>query len=114
MLTVTTLQAKRNEEPAAPSSPHVPGEVGTWVFILGEMVVFAVLFATFMQYRAGERALFAESQRALNQTFGAVNTVLLLISSLLVVLAVRAVRETPSFAPGLVAGAFGCGFTFLI
>ncbi len=115
MLTATSLEPKRNnEEPATPIYPHVPGEEGTWVFILGEMVVFAVLFASFMQYRAGERALFVESQRALNQSFGAVNTVLLLISSLLVVLAVRAVGLSPPFAPGLIAGAFGCGFIFLV
>src|SRR5437879_13141157 len=92
--------------------PHIPGEEGVWVFIFGDMLVFAVLFGTFMYYRSEKPAVFADSQGALNQNFGAANTVVLLISSLLVLLAVRAVRMKLPFAPLLVAGAFACGLIF--
>lgn len=92
----------------------VPGEVGTWVFILGDMTVFAVLFATYLYYRAEDPGQFAAAQQELNQTFGAVNTLLLLLSSLLVVAAVRAVRRGSGdrIAPRLVAGAMACGLAF--
>jgi nitric oxide reductase NorE protein len=92
--------------------PHVPGEAGIWVFIFGDMVIFAVLFATFLYYRGKNVELFDRSQTALNQNYGAVNTVVLLVSSLLVVLAVRAVRKRMPLAPQLVAGAIACGIIF--
>ncbi|EHB59216.1 cytochrome c oxidase subunit III [Mycolicibacterium rhodesiae JS60] len=94
---------------------HVPGEAGIWIFILGDMAVFAVLFATFLVYRSKEVALFDSSQLHLNSTFGLVNTLLLLVSSMLVVLAVSAVRrETPWPAPLLITGAIGCGLAFSV
>jgi nitric oxide reductase NorE protein len=93
--------------------PHLPGEVGIWVFIFGDMLLFAVFFTTYLYDRAKEPGLFKESQRALNPDFGAVNTVLLLVSSLLVAMAVRAVRgKLGGFAPRLIAGAFACGLGF--
>ncbi|SBW28395.1 cytochrome c oxidase subunit 3 family protein [Protofrankia symbiont of Coriaria ruscifolia] len=73
-------------------APHVPGEVGVWVLVLGEMSMFGVFFAIFMDARAGDRELFARSQRHLNITIGLVNTIILLASSLFVVQAVQAVR----------------------
>jgi len=91
----------------------VPGETGTWVFIFGDMLVFAILFATYLYYRADDPELFTTSQQALNQTYGAINTLLLLVSSLLVVLAVRAVRRPMHrVAPWLILGAIGCGVAF--
>jgi nitric oxide reductase NorE protein len=92
---------------------HVPGEPGTWIFIFGDMLVFGVLFATYLYYRGEDAGLFNRSQEALDPAFGAVNTLLLLISSLLVVLAVRSVRHgLPTVAPRLIAGAFACGIGF--
>jgi len=97
----------------AASEGHVPGETGVWVFIFGDMMVFAVLFATYLYYRAENVELFNASQGALNQTYGAVNTLLLLVSSMLVVMAVRAVRrQMRKVAPWLIAGAFLCGLAF--
>jgi len=92
---------------------HIPGEAGIWIFILGDMAVFAVLFGTFLVYRNKDVALFDSSQLHLNTTFGLINTLLLLVSSMLVVLAVTAVRRgTPKPAPLLIAGAIGCGLAF--
>lgn len=92
---------------------HLPGEVGVWVFIFGDMCVFAVLFATFLMYRARDPGLYNQSQKALDQDIGAANTVLLLTSSLLVFTAVCAVRRRHSgLATRLVAGAIACGLGF--
>jgi nitric oxide reductase NorE protein len=68
---------------------------------------------TYLYYRADDPGLFRQSQAELEQTYGAVNTIVLLVSSLLVVWAVRTVR-TPArrITPWLIAGAIGCGLTF--
>jgi nitric oxide reductase NorE protein len=57
------------------------------------MVVFTVLFAVYLNRRGHNEALFATSQAALNQTLGAVNTLVLLCSSMLIVLAALAFRN---------------------
>ena len=94
---------------------HVPGEVGVWVLILGDMTVFALFFGVFMHYRDHAPALFRHSQATLNQTFGAVNTLLLLTSSLFVVLGVSAVRKRMrTVAPKLFLLALCCGLAFSV
>jgi len=89
------------------------------VFILGDMTVFAVFFATYLYYRGEQRSLFAESQRTLVQGYGVTNTLLLLTSSLCVALGMRAVRRrlagAPTrAAPRLFGGALACGLGFSV
>ena len=92
---------------------HLPGEEGTWVFILGDMTVFALLFAVYLYYRGQDVGVFNASQGKLNDSYGAINTLLLLTSSLFVVTAVRAVRHrVRNVAPPLFVGAFICGLGF--
>jgi nitric oxide reductase NorE protein len=117
----TTSQAVPTASPnPTPDEPrnergHVPGEPGVWVVIGGDMTVFAILFLTYLYYRGDDPTVFESSQATLDQTFGAVNTLLLLVSSLLVVLAVRAIRAgRNAVAPRLIAGAFACGIGFSI
>jgi nitric oxide reductase NorE protein len=100
---------------STPRAPHVPGEVGIWVFIGGDLVLFSLLFFLFLQYRAGEEALFTESQRHLNQALGLVNTLLMLSSSWLVASAVQAARrQQPPIASRCFAAAFACGAGFIV
>ena len=92
---------------------HIPGETGIWVFVLGDMTVFAMLFAGFVFYRAEQLGLYLESQAALNQTFGAINTLLLLSSSWFVVMGTDAARrDARALAQRLFAAAFLCGAGF--
>ena len=96
--------------------PRVPGEPGVWALILGEMVVFAILFATYLFYRGREPGTFASAQRALSPAVGVVMTLLLLTASLLVVIGVRAVGNgDTSTAPRafLAAAGLGAGFAGL-
>ena len=80
--------------PAPPKAlTHLPGEPGVWVFILGDMLMFALFFGVFVHYRAQDPALYLQSQTTLNQSFGAINTMLLLTSSWFVVGAVRDARN---------------------
>jgi nitric oxide reductase NorE protein len=73
---------------------YLPGESGVWVFILGDMMMFALLFTVFIYYRSQDVDLFAQSQVTLKQTYGAVNTLLLLSSSWFVALAIQAARRS--------------------
>lgn len=95
---------------------RVPGEEGTWIFIFGDMCVFAVFFCVFLQARISDPSGFAADQAHLNQNFGALNTVLLLVSSFLVVLAMRSIRSADhhAWAPRLLVGAWLCGAGFLV
>lgn len=94
---------------------RLPGEEGVWVLIFGDMTVFALLFGVYLYYRSSQADVFNHSQLRLNQTFGAVNTLVLLTSSLLVVTAVRAVRSNAhALARRLIYGAMACGTTFVI
>lgn len=92
---------------------HLPGEPGVWVFILGDMMVFALFFCVYLFYRSEDPQTYLAGQAKLNQTFGMLNTLLLLTSSLCVVTAVEAVRAGRTrLAPALFGGAFLCGFGF--
>jgi nitric oxide reductase NorE protein len=94
---------------------HLPGEVGTWVFILGDMMVFAMLFGVFVYYRGRQPTVFHDSQLDLHRSFGAINTLLLLTSSLAVVTALRAIRTgIRRLAPGTIIVALVCGCAFLV
>lgn len=72
--------------------PKVAGDEGVWFFITADISLFAVLFAAFMSYRAGQPELFERSREALNPALGTLNTLILLTSSWLVALAVEAAR----------------------
>lgn len=101
-------------EPAAVDrTRRLPAETGIWVFVAGDLVAFGFFFVVYLAYRADQPALFAQSQRALSSDLGAVNTLLLLTSSLFVVLAVRATFAADRrVAPRLVLAAIACGVGF--
>jgi nitric oxide reductase NorE protein len=61
--------------------------------IFGDMLVFSVMFVSFMVARREDREQFHASAGHLNQTDGLINTVLLLTSSWFVARAVHAARS---------------------
>lgn len=95
---------------------HVPGEPGIWVLLFGDMTVFAILFVVYLVSRGKNAELFARSQNTLNRTFGAVNTLVLLTSSLLVVFAVLAMRSErlPHLAQRLTIAGMTVGSCFVV
>lgn len=98
----------------APGARRIPGEQGTWVFLLGDLIVFAVFFATFMVERAKAPAVFDAARRTLHIGIGLTNTLVLLTSSLCVVVALGAVREGARMLAGrAVLAAIGCGLVFV-
>lgn len=98
-----------------PPGRRVPGEEGIWVFVLGDMTVFAIFFATFMYSRAKNPDIFSRDHASLNVALGTANTVLLLTSSLFVVLAVhRVLSGVHRHTARLFAAALACGLGFVI
>lgn len=99
--------------PSKKSDTHMPGEEGVWVFIGGDMLVFTLLFAVFLFYRAMDVETFLVSQSQLNQNYGAINTLFLLTSSLFVVLALQSARNRKqSLVPRFLSAALVCGLAF--
>lgn len=72
---------------------RIPGEVGIWVLIGGELLAFSAFFLVFAYYRGLDTALFDAGREQLDHRIGLVNTLILLTSSLFVALGVVRVRE---------------------
>src|SRR3954454_3930343 len=92
---------------------HIPGEAGLWIFLLGDMTLFAAIMLMFLWERRAQPEISKESAHQLIQPIGAANTLVLLLSSYLVVRAVAAHRSGRyDGAKRLVLGALGCAAVF--
>ena len=66
--------------------------LGMWVFLLTEIMFFGGMFCAYMIYRSMYPAAFASTSTHMNPMWGAINTAVLIVSSLSMALAVRAAR----------------------
>jgi len=66
--------------------------LGMWVFLLTEIMFFGGMFCAYMIYRSMYPAAFASTSLHMDPMFGAINTAVLIVSSLSMALAVRAAR----------------------
>ena len=66
--------------------------LGMWVFLLTEMMFFGGMFGGYTVYRNMYPDAFASTSRYMNLTIGAINTAVLITSSLTMVLAVRSAQ----------------------
>ncbi len=95
-------------------SRHIPAEAGAWVFLFGDMSIFGLFFATYLYYRGISPADFTAAQSILDPNLGTLNTLILLLSSWLVVVAMRALRMgRQSLSSGLLIASVLCGGIFL-
>lgn len=86
-----------------------------WIFILAELLVFAIFFTSYAFTRSHNVELFNHYQQTLNRDIGAANTVILITGSLFVVLAVQAIKAGKALLcrNWLLAGV-GMGLLFVI
>jgi nitric oxide reductase NorE protein len=100
----------------AAARPHLPGEPGLWIFILGDMLVFGLMFCTYLFYRADAPDLYARSQQLLNRPIGMVNTLVLLTSSWFIAAAVQDAqkRKRSQLIAWKLGAGWCCGLLFLI
>src|SRR5437773_4764376 len=88
-------------------------KLGMWIFLATEVLFFGGLFLGYTIYRFTYGQVFMETSRKLDVILGGTNTAVLLISSLLMALAVRAAKleQKRSLVRLLIGTAFfGCIF----
>jgi len=67
-------------------------KLGMWIFLVTEILFFGGLFAAYIVYRAWYPDLYIQASEELNTFWGAVNTVVLIGSSLTVAMAIRSAQ----------------------
>lgn len=99
---------------APPLAQRDNAKLAMWLFLGGEVVFFVTLILAYVYFRLRSPADFAEVRATINLPLIALNTVILLTSSFVLLRAVEAIREgkTRAMRIGLVA-VFVLGAAFL-
>ncbi|MGQ0793635.1 MAG: cytochrome c oxidase subunit 3 family protein [Deltaproteobacteria bacterium] len=66
---------------------------GMWLFLGTEILLFGGLFAAYAIFRAMYPEMFSEQHKELNVTLGAINTVVLIFSSMTMAIGVSAIKK---------------------
>lgn len=89
--------------------------IGMWLFLYTEIILFGGLFVLYAVYFHEYPKEFAENGKELDRVIGAINTIILLISSFTVAASITALRQqSKRLCLGLLGISFGCGAIFLI
>lgn len=113
------MKAPPMPHPSTPAPPEhedlegLPGNVLMWIFILGDVAVFALLLGGFGVAKLLNRETFLAGQAQLSGTAALLETVALILSGWLAAIAVERQRLGRSIRPFL-AGAIGFGSLFLL
>ncbi len=92
-----------------------PGDFAIWIFIMAELLVFAVFFSVYAFTRASHVEMFNASQLTLNRNYALINTLTLITSSYFVVRALASMREDQvKHTFYWLVAAIACGFLFLL
>jgi len=67
-------------------------KLGMWIFLVTEILLFGGLFCAYSIYRAWNPDIFFNAHRFMNIELGTTNTCVLIISSLTIALAIRAIQ----------------------
>jgi cytochrome c oxidase subunit III len=110
------------EHPAASAGPfdlhaHEHGNTvfGMWVFLATELMLFGGLFTAYAVYRYVYSAVFQEASRHLHAELGAINTAVLILSSLMVALAIHSAQVGGRRSTALLLGlTLALGTAFLV
>jgi len=73
----------------SPEQQYEAAKFGMWLFIATELLLFGGLFAAYAVYRGNNPELFQYGAQYLSTTMGAINTAVLILSSLTIAIAVR-------------------------
>lgn len=96
----TTATADTHDHPEwlahhfeTPEQQFNAGKLGMWLFLAQEVLFFSGLFVAYTVYRANHPEVFINAHEFLNPWLGALNTIVLLASSLAIAWGVRAVQK---------------------
>jgi cytochrome c oxidase subunit 3 len=91
------------------------GRMGVWIFLVTEILFFGGLFCAFAVFRAWYFDAFVSAHHHLDKKLGALNTIVLIFSSLTMALAVRASQMSkPKLAGKLLLATLACAAIFLV
>jgi cytochrome c oxidase subunit 3 len=90
-------------------------KIGMWLFIFTELLLFGGLFIVYSVYRYLNHEAFHLAAEELNRTIGAINTVLLLISSMTIAMSTSALQlKKKGLAQFLLSVTVLIGIIFLV
>ena len=90
------------------------GKLGMWLFLVTEILLFGGLFCAYAVYRHNHPEIFAYAHQFLDKSLGGFNTIVLIVSSLTMALAVRAAQlGQRRLLTTCLALTLACAFLFL-
>ncbi len=127
---MTTIQAEPHVEHASDGHHEHPawvahhfddaqqqydsGKLGMWLFLVTEVLFFSGMFCAYALYRSRNPEVFEFCSQFLNEKLGAINTGVLLFSSLTMAWAVRAAQlRQHKILTGMLAATLACAAIFL-
>lgn len=100
--------------PTLRQKTRIPGELGIWFFIAGDLIVFSVFFILIALGQREQADVFSESRRQLDLWVGISNTLLLLTGSWFVAIGVeKSKAENPATCSRYFTFAILCGIGFV-
>ena len=100
---------------ATPQQQLEAGKLGMWLFLATEILIFGGLFVAYAVFHYLHPHLFKAAHKFLDVRLGALNTVVLLFSSLTVVLAIHAAQQNKTrFVVINLLLTIACAIAFLI
>ncbi len=89
--------------------------IGMWLFLYSEIILFGGLFVLYAAYFHRYPEYFVEGGKQLNRIIGALNTIVLLVSSFTVAASITAIqREKKKHAIFFLLFSIFCGLLFLV
>lgn len=96
-------------------SDPIGAKLGMWIFLFTEILLFGGLFIVYAIFRSKHAAEFHGAALHLNVVIGALNTVILLVSSATVAMSITAVQKKDNkLALRLLLVTLSCAFIFLV
>lgn len=90
------------------------GKLGIWLFLAQEVLFFSALFVAYILYRHHHPEIYSYAHKYLDTKYGAINTGILIFSSLTAAWAVRAAQlNQRKLLIGCLAVTIGCALGFL-
>lgn len=90
-------------------------KLGVWIFLVTEILLFGGLFCGFLIFRSWHLEAFTEASQRLDKVMGTVNTVVLIVSSLTMALAIRAAQTNKHRLVTLLLGiTLACAAGFMV
>ncbi len=90
------------------------GKLGMWLFLVTEVLFFSGMFCAYSLYRSLHPEIYEYASIFLNEVLGAINTGVLLFSSLTMAWAVRAAQKSQHrLLVGMLGATLGCAAIFL-